>query len=133
MTQLSRRNALLGSVAIAATAASGSVAAAVTTHPIEPLIEHERLWRTRLNTAETLPDDMPDDEGQPYFDAVWAAGVEIDETPAQSFAGLAVKLRLYAHHAGLFSRDESWGFDWHEELMLAAIRDTERLAEEVVL
>ena len=128
MRQLSRRKALLGSAAIAGMATSGSVAGVA--QPIEPLIELGRQWRTLLDTAETLPDDMSDEEGQPYFDAVWAAGVEIHETPAQSFAGLAVKLRLYAHHAGLFSRSKSWGFDWHEELMLETIREAERLAGE---
>ena len=133
MRKLSRRATLLGSAAVVATAASGPVAVAVTLQPIEPLMELERQWRTRLNTAEGLPDDMPWEDRQPYFDAVWAAGVEIHQTPAQSFAGLAAKLRLYAHHAGLFSRSESWGFDWQDELMKAAIRDAERLAGEVVL
>ena len=58
------------------------------------------------------------------------AEVEIRETSAKSFAGLAVKLRLHAYHGGLFNRSESWGFDWQDELMKAAIRDAERLTGE---
>jgi hypothetical protein len=132
MTQLSRRNALLGSVAIAATAASGSVTAAGAAQPIEPLIELDRLWQARLQVANAIPDDMSWEDWQPHFDAVADLEVEIRETSAKSFAGLAVKLRLYAHHAGLFDRSESWGFDWQDELMKAAIRDVERLAGEAL-
>ncbi len=130
MRKITRRNALKGSAAVVATVTSGPVTATAAAHPIEPLIELERQWRTRLNTAETLPDDMPDEERQPYFDAVWAAEIEIYETPAQSFAGLAVKLRHYCDKAGIFNRSDSWGFDWHDELMKAALQDAERLARE---
>ncbi len=134
MRKVTRRRVLMGTTAVAAVTAANSNRPAWTAaaHPVEPLIELERQWRARLNTAEHLPDDMPDDESQPYFDAVWAAGIEIYETPAQSFAGLAVKLRFYCHHAGLLTRSDSWGFNWTDEFGHAALRDAERLAGEGV-
>ena len=73
---------------------------------------------------------MPDEEREPYYNVVADIEVEIRETPAQSAAGLAVKLRLHAHYGGLFNRPEWWGLDWKDELALATLRDAERLAGE---
>ena len=131
MKNISRRNALLGSAAIATTAASGSVAAAVTAHPIEPLIELGRLWQARLQVANAIPDGVSWEAWQPHFDAVADLEVEIRETPAKSIAGLAVKLRLYAHYTSLFDKPAGYDPDWTDELQLAALRDAERLAGEV--
>ena len=129
MKNISRRNALLGSAAFTATtAAAGSVAAA--SHPVEPLIELGRLWQARLEVANAIPDGMSWEDWQPHFDAVADLEVEIRETPATSFAGLAVKLRLYAHYTSLFDKPAGYDPDWTDELQLAALRDAERLAGE---
>ena len=47
---------------------------------------------------------------------------EITEAPAYSIAGIAAKLRLFAHYAELDGTDFVDGF------ALAALRDAERLA-----
>ena len=124
---LTRRAALKGGTAtVAAIASAGAVAARVAVD--EPLIQLERQWRARLDATHDLPDEMPEEERQPYYDAVSGVEVEIRETPAQSVSGLCVKLRLYAHYKGLFNRPEWWGLDWTDELAKAALLDAERLA-----
>ena len=150
MRKVTRRQALKGTVALATctavagmalasgedgklfirTETAGSVAVPVTTHPIEPLIELGQLWQARLQVANAIPDGMSWEDWQPHFDAVANLEVEIRETPAKSFAGLAVKLRLYAHYTSLFDKPAGYDPDWTDELQLAALRDAARLAGE---
>ncbi len=49
----------------------------------------------------------------------------ITELPAASVAGIAVKLRLFAHHT------DSESGDFVHDFVLSALRDAERLAKEV--
>jgi hypothetical protein len=115
-------------VCTAAITAAGPVAAAVTAQPVEPLLALEQEWSGRLHYANIEQPGDTDEERQPAFDALYAVELEIRKTPAQSFAGLAVKLRLFAHRENLFKRPDWWGLDGQDQLLLAALRDAERLA-----
>ena len=126
MRKLSRRNALLGSAAIAATAASGSVATAVAAQPIEPLIELGRQWQEQVAIKHRIPLRAPEEEYEAQCCVVDDCELAIMNTTARSFAGLAVKLRLVVY------LQEAEADCWAEKAVLSALHDADRLTGEGV-
>ena len=134
-----RRTVLKGGAAIAALGAPLAAISLTGTFPssaaiqavpvpigratVEPLLEIEREWLAWLDCCNNDPN-----ESDQAIDARCAHLFEIEQriidTPARTPAGIAVKLRLFAHYekpAGEFCIG-----NW--ELMTTALHDAERLA-----
>ena len=82
-----------------------------------------RAWEVRYREREALERELGindwDEQTDPVHDRLWALQGQMAETPAQSFAGVAAKLRLHVHD----ECDDT-------ELALSALRDVERLSGE---
>ena len=67
------------------------------------------------------------------YEAIWGPINRIEDqimhTPAHSFAGIAVKLRLALDHTEAGENNPE-GLDWDQKLTFHALRDAERLAGE---
>ncbi len=66
---------------------------------------------------------------QPFFDRQDTIEEKIMVTPAHSFAGIAVKLRLAVYYADP-GKDGPEGLDWDRRIMFHTLRDLERLTGE---
>ena len=90
--------------------------------------------RFSVREREALERDLDihdwDARTEPYFDRQFALEVGISETPAQSVAGLAAKMRLYAHLRQL-SEMKPEEMDDRHQLPLSVLADAERLAGRV--
>lgn len=119
-----RRNLITGSVAAIAAGAL-PIAAVVADEPLVALWRHYQEAETRLLAAWDHVERTGQDDfalTDPAQDA-WRASIEaISNTPATSFAGLAIKLRLIA-------ADVAEGpTDFARALVAGALADAERLA-----
>ncbi len=122
---LSRRTALLGTAAVASLAAP--LAAAEYLSRDEPLLVLERQCRVQRHYACYEQPGETDKERAPAFDALYEIEKRIIRTPARSPAGMAVKLRLWAHCTMADpSNTEDMSLD--EGIVTSALRDAERLA-----
>ncbi len=121
--QISRRNALMGA---SAAAVAAGVPGAVQAFPVEPLLAMEREWFAQRDYLHNYPDDS-DAALDPLYDRLYAIEEKIMGTPAQSFAGIAVKLRLVAHYSDAINLGCE-GLDWDRKIAFHALRDAERLA-----
>ncbi len=121
---ISRRDAMLGAgaAAVAVAGVPGAVQA------VEPLLAMEREWLAQLDYIHNYPDDS-DAALNPLYDRKDAMEEKILYTPAHSFAGIAVKLRLALHYADPGPLDPE-GFNWDVRITLHALSDAERLAGE---
>ena len=123
--QISRRDALMGAGAAAVVA---GVPVAVMGDPVEPLLAMEREWFAQRDYIHNYPDDS-DAALDPLYDRRDAIEEKIMGTPARSFAGIAVKLRLAAYYFEVFNSGYS-SLDWDRKIVFHALRDLERLAGE---
>jgi len=131
-----------GTAAVAAIAAAGAVAGAAVpavanwqTPSVlpaaadEPLLALERQWLRQRHYANYEQPGETDEEREPAFEALDEIGDQIYETPAQSYAGVAVKLRMYARIEGFVDERTWWAHpSVGDDLALSALRDLERLA-----
>ena len=90
----------------------------------EPLLALERQWQEQLAIKHRIPDWAPEEEYEAQCLVIDDIELAIMDTPARSFAGLAVKLRLFAHYKG------ARGLGWDDRTALSALHDAERLAGE---
>ena len=91
-----------------------------------------RAWEARQVEKDDLErqagiDDW-DETSQPFFERQDTIEEKIMTTPAHSFAGIAVKLRLAAYYADP-GKAGLEGLDWDRKIMFHAFRDAARLAE----
>ncbi len=92
-----------------------------------------RAWEARQTEKTGLErqagiDDW-DERSEPFFERQDAVEEKIMATPAHSFAGIAVKLRLAAYYADP-GKNGPESLDWDRKIMFHALRDTTRLAGE---
>ena len=82
-----------------------------------------RAWIARRREQAALDRQLGihnwDDRTAPLYDRLFAIEDEVADTPAQTVAGVAAKLRIYAHY-------DPDG----ERVALSALADLERLARE---
>ncbi len=92
-----------------------------------------RAWEARHAEKADLERqagiDNWDERSEPFFDRQDAVEEKIMVTPAHSFAGIAVKLRLAAYYADP-GKDGPESLDWDRRIMFHAFRDAARLAGE---
>ncbi len=85
-----------------------------------------QAWENRHQERDALEKELgiDDIDGrlEPNLEQRDAIEYEITDTPAASVAGIAVKLRLFAHHT------DSEAGDFVHDFVLSALRDAERLA-----
>ena len=124
---LTRRSALLGTAAVASLAAP--VAMAGYLNRDEPLLALERRWHVQRHYACYEQPGDTDEEREPAFDALYEIEKRIIRTNARSPAGMAVKLRLWAHCA-LADPSNTEDMSLDEGIVTSALRDAERLSGE---
>lgn len=105
---ISRRTILKSVAASALVAAPVSV---TTPHPDAELLTAFEDWKRANIIAENLPEDMGDEERDPYWEPVWGAVRRMKELPARTPAGMAVKLRYL--FASLGELTESYEAIWY--------------------
>ena len=92
-----------------------------------------RAWEARETEKTDLERqagiDNWDERSEPFFERQDAVEEKIMATPAHSFAGIAVKLRLAAYYADPGENGPE-SLDWDRKIMFAAFCDVERLAGE---
>ena len=120
---ISRRGALIGATAAAVVA---GVPGAV--QGDEPLLAMEREWLAQRDYIHRFPHES-DAEIEPLYERQDALEKKIMETPAHSFAGIAVKLRLAGYYTWSLNGCAE-GLDFDRQIMLMTLRDLERLAKE---
>ena len=90
-----------------------------------------RAWEARKTEKADLERQLGIDDwdakSEPFFERQDAVEEKIMDTPAHSFAGLTVKLRLAVYYADP-EKDGPEGLDWDRKIMFHALRDVERLA-----
>ena len=123
--QISRRGALLG---VGAAAVVAGVPGAVQADPVEPLLAMEREWLAQRDYIHRFPHES-DAEIEPLYERQDALEKKIMETPAHSFAGIAVKLRLAGYYTWSLNGSAE-GLDLDRRITRCALRDLERLAGE---
>lgn len=149
--KISRRDALLGASAAAVVTAAiaaplalkaAGVKAALGGDPVTDLNDQgllglERQWLDHQKTCE----DWPHEQGEVY-ESLYARLSEMEEciycNPAQTLAGVMVKLRMWSWHCSDISQPHPYGEPWwrgdlaamyKDEMGFAQImRDLERLA-----
>ena len=129
--QITRRNALVGASAAAVTGLTVAPLAMKAAHVKaalagEPLLAMEQEWLAQRDYIHNYPDDS-DDALEPLYQREDAIEEKIMGTPANSFAGIAVKLRMAAYYT-FPDADGPEGLDWDRKIMLKTLRDAERLS-----
>ncbi len=93
-----------------------------------------RAWEARQTEKTDLERQLGFDDwdakSEPFFERQDAVEEKIMDTPAHSFAGIAVKLRLAAYYADPGKAGPE-SLDWDRKIMFHAFRDATRLAREV--
>ena len=96
-------------------------------------------WRRATLVADRLPIDIPEDESKPYDDAVDRAGDQVEDLPARTLHGIAIKLRyLFAkrgeqavHYGAILSGAKIASGDLpdpRDRMLWNLINDLERMA-----
>ena len=90
-----------------------------------------RAWAARQTEKTDLERQAGIDDWdarlEPFYQRQDAVEERIMDTPAQSVAGIAVKLRLAAHYADP-GKEGPEGLDWDRRLMYRTLHDAEHLA-----
>ena len=126
---ISRRTALLGTAAVASLAAP--VAMAEWRAAPDPLLDLEEAWHRQRHYACYEQPGETDKERDPAFEDLYEIEKRIIRTNARSPAGIAVKLRLWAHCA-LADPANTEDMSLDEGIVTSALRDAERLSGRAV-
>src|SRR5262249_7040683 len=96
--------------------------------------ERVRIWRAaeqqRLQTIDTSGFEEAKATSEAALDHLDEIEDKSLETPARSLSGIAVKLRVMRRLAGNDSMADI-DFDWEHQFGIAALRDAERLMDQV--
>jgi hypothetical protein len=130
ISTITRRAAMTGTAAGAAAIATGATPALADDDRAEWLA----LWADYVRKERALG-ELADDAGQDVEDVInearWAAGSLIQEKPATTLVGLAVKLAYAVYWDGQFAPDTDLDTNleaFNYQALIAAYRDAVRLA-----